>query len=61
MEQFHYAARGLQRTLIDLRRSRDRLREGGEEEKAAALDKHIERIEQVLKGLPEALRPPTLQ
>ncbi|MBK5002632.1 hypothetical protein IAE37_004908 [Pseudomonas sp. S31] len=61
MEHFHSAARGLQRTLLDLRRSRDRLQADGQEEKAAALTQHIERMEQILRDLPEKLRPPTLQ
>ncbi|MBF8747006.1 hypothetical protein E2H86_18750 [Pseudomonas putida] len=61
MEHFHEAARGLQKTLLDLRRSRDRLLADGELEKAAALGLQIRQMEQMLSNLPPALRPATLQ
>lgn len=61
MEPFNSSALALQKNLLTLRKERDRLRAQGHDQEAEQLAEQIARIETVIRNLPEAMKPPTLQ
>jgi len=61
MDTFKAAALKLQKTLLTLRQTRDRLRAAGNVEEADELALRIAHVEQTLAAMPPALKSPTLQ
>lgn len=61
MDDFNEPALKLQKTLLNLRRERERLKSEGNHAQARALAESIARIEATLAHLPAALKPDTLQ
>jgi hypothetical protein len=61
MDTYTASALKLQKTLLTLRQTRDRLRAAGNDEEADELALRIARVEETLAQLPPALQSPTLQ
>jgi len=61
MVPFNKSGMALQKNLLALRKERDRLKALGKEEEAQRLARKIARMEAVLAGLPQGMKPPTLQ
>ncbi|WP_409271161.1 hypothetical protein [Pseudomonas sp. KCJK9111] len=61
MDDYNEPALRLQKTLLNLRRERDKLSGEGKHEEASALAVSIARIETTLAQLPGAFKPETLQ
>ncbi|MBF8635941.1 hypothetical protein IRZ81_14665 [Pseudomonas putida] len=61
MDDYNEPALRLQKTLLNLRRERDKLSSEGKHEEASALAGSIARIETTLAQLPGAFKPETLQ
>ncbi|HAL67759.1 hypothetical protein HCG45_12900 [Pseudomonas fulva] len=61
MDDYNEPALRLQKTLLNLRRERDKLSGEGKHEEASALAVSIARIETTLAQLPAAFKPETLQ
>ncbi|HDS1816325.1 TPA: hypothetical protein QEM96_000952 [Pseudomonas putida] len=61
MDPFDASALKLQKNLLTLRQTRDRLRREGNHAQADELAQQIARIETVLATVSGAVKPPTLQ
>jgi len=61
MDTYTASALKLQKTLLTLRQTRDRLRAAGNVEEADELALKIARVEETLAAMSPALRSPTLQ
>ena len=61
MDPFNKSGMALKKNLLALRKERDRLKALGKEEEAQRLARKIARMEAVLAGLPQGMKPPTLQ
>ncbi len=61
MDPFNTSALKLQRTLLNLRVERDRLRSEGKDKEADQLAGPIARLEAVIRQLPDGMKPVTLQ
>ncbi|WP_449433776.1 hypothetical protein [Pseudomonas putida] len=61
MDTFNTSALALQKTLLTLRQTCDRLRAQGEDEKADHLEQQIAKVVATLAGLPQEMKPLTLQ
>lgn len=61
MDPFNTSGLALQKNLLALRKERDRLKALGKDEEAQRLARKIERMEAIVAGLPQGMKPPTLQ
>jgi len=61
MDPFNTSGLALQKNLLALRKERDRLQALGKDEEAQRLTRKIARMEAVMAGLPQGMKPPTLQ
>ncbi|MFG0411037.1 hypothetical protein [Pseudomonas sp. FYR_11] len=61
MDPFNASALKLQKTLLNLRIERDRLKSAGKHEEADQLAQSVAQLEAALQQLPSELKPATLQ
>lgn len=61
MDPFNTSGLALQKNLLALRKERDRLQALDKDEEAQRLTRKIARMEAVMAGLPQGMKPPTLQ
>ena len=61
MDPFNTSGLALQKSLLALRKERDCLQALGKDEEAQRLTRKIARMEAVMAGLPQGMKPPTLQ